>query len=379
MWQLKYRLAPVSNSSPSLTSPPHTPSHQSLSYLLRSQWVQLLPLTHTHTHTHTHLFTISQIFSPQVYGTESNNGSSHSTVNWWTSRHNTSQWQQLPPPSPLSPPHLLSTVTPSQQPTPHTLSLSQTSLPPSLPPLTTSHSTKVQLSATPPPPHLLSSSLTTGTLSPHPLPHWHHQTLKYSCCFIFWYIPIYKQHLYKKKCRENLKIVCILLLLSSSCNQNMTVLLDIEFHELHWRIFTSLPSTQSGLYRVRGGAGELLSEVWRIVEWATTTAATVAFTIPERIIWMKTTSRRSWVDSWFTEIVSTHKWWDIYTKGSSYHKDRLHHQYLFQMFQLQMSRCVVLDCHVWDWHQQHRLLQLWSHVHHDRVQMHQCDHTDRLW
>ncbi|CAI8029641.1 hypothetical protein GBAR_LOCUS16822 [Geodia barretti] len=37
MWQLKYRLSPLSSSSPSLISPLHTPSHHYLSYLLRSQ------------------------------------------------------------------------------------------------------------------------------------------------------------------------------------------------------------------------------------------------------------------------------------------------------------------------------------------------------
>ena len=40
----------------------------------------------------------------------------------------------------------------------------------------------------------------------------------------------------------------------------------IEFNELNWYIFPPSPSTQSDLYRVRGEAGECLSEVWRIVE-----------------------------------------------------------------------------------------------------------------
>ncbi|CAI8058176.1 hypothetical protein GBAR_LOCUS31620 [Geodia barretti] len=44
-------------------------------------------------------------------------------------------------------------------------------------------------------------------------------------------------------------------------------LLDIEFHKFNWRIIeTTIQLTQSDLYRVRGGAGECLSEVWRIVE-----------------------------------------------------------------------------------------------------------------
>ena len=60
-------------------------------------------------------------------------------------------------------------------------------------------------------------------------------------------------------------------------------LLDIEFHELNWSVFPTFQSTQSGLYRVRGGAGECLSEVWRIFERTTATAATAAITIPERI------------------------------------------------------------------------------------------------
>ena len=38
-------------------------------------------------------------------------------------------------------------------------------------------------------------------------------------------------------------------------------LFDIEFHELNWRIIRSIQSTQSGLYRVRRGSGECLSEV----------------------------------------------------------------------------------------------------------------------
>ena len=43
------------------------------------------------------------------------------------------------------------------------------------------------------------------------------------------------------------------------------ILLDIELHKLNWR-FITIQMTQSGLYGVRGGAGELFSEVWRIVE-----------------------------------------------------------------------------------------------------------------
>ena len=70
----------------------------------------------------------------------------------------------------------------------------------------------------------------------------------------------------------------------------VAVLLDIEFHELNWRIINSLPSTQSGLYRVSGRAGEMLSKVWRFIERATATVATAAFTVPERIIWMKASS-----------------------------------------------------------------------------------------
>ena len=43
-------------------------------------------------------------------------------------------------------------------------------------------------------------------------------------------------------------------------------LLYIQFYELYWGFLIAIIFTQSSLYIISGRAGELLSEIWRIVE-----------------------------------------------------------------------------------------------------------------